>query len=401
MIVPQRATCRPPVFVLVLATLAAVRLTGAASASDAWRVGVVVSSGAGSALGAQQAQLARVSALALADGGVFGAPFEVMLRDDAGDPRRAESLAAELVGEGVLALVCCTSSAASERVALYAERVGVPLLSLDGVATGAGTWALAMRADPRTLLTSMAVDATDAGRFSLALMTPANAFGDAAAAAFERALADTGRNLAVEVRYDPGARVLTPEALLAATRQPGAIVVWGGSDDTALALDGLRRRGWFGQTYVRAEALAPTAWSRLAIGGLASASTANGRDPWGGVSSVLAPVSVAESLPLEHPNRGAALAALARIEAAVGPMSPLRRAELAVLDDALQLLHRAFEQVAALGMGAGLDDARVRQAVLDAVLSAPAQPLAAGTYQARTGDARLARWQGLVPVSTR
>lgn len=400
MIAERTATRRQPSLALVLVAVLVVALTGAASAVDVWRIGVVVSSSAGSALGAQQAQLARVSALALADGGVFGAPFEVLLRDDGGDPRRAEALATELVAEGALALVCCTTVAASERVALLAERVGVPLLALDG-ATAAGTWTYAMRADARTQLTAMAVDAGDAGRFSLALMAPDNAFGDAAAAAFERAMADTARTVAVEVRYDAGARVLTPEALLAATRQPGAIVIWGGSDDTALALDGLRRRGWFGQTYVRPEALAATAWSRLAIGGLAAASTPSGSDPWGGVSSVLAPVSMAESLPLEHPNRAAALASLGRIEAAVGAVPPLRRAELAVVDDALQLLHHAFEQVAALGLGAGLDAARVRQAVLDAVASASAKPLAAGTYQARAGDVRLARWQGLVPVSTR
>lgn len=404
----MRRSDRPHDLVRVLAlagallALLTIAVGGAARAApDAWRVGVIVSSSAGSALGAQQAELARVTAQALGRSGVFGVPLVVELRDDAGDPRRAEALALELVAAGVHALVCCTTPQASERVAQLAEREGVALLALDGVPDAAAGWVLALRADARTQLTAVAVDAATLGRSTLAIMTPANAFGDASVEAFERALADAGRSLAAEVRYDPGASVLTPEALLAATSLPGAIVVWGGGADSALALEGLRRRAWLGTAYVRPEALAPTGWSRLAIGSVDPSVPAARSDAWAAVALALAPVSLAEVLLDAHPNREAALAAAQRVELAVGPVSPLRRAELALVDDALVLLQRAFEQVAALGLGATLSDAGLRQAVLDALVSAPPQALAAGTYQARSADARLARWQGLVIASTR
>lgn len=394
-----------------LVTLAALALAcaaaGAASlasaqgaAQPAWSVGVITSSSAGGPLGAEQAREAEFTAAALARQGVFGAPFTVDVRDDAGDTRRAEALAHDLIDAGALVLVCCTTASASERVSALAEASGVVLLSLDG-ASEDGHWTFPMRPDVRTQLTAAAVFAAERGETSLALMTLDNAFGDEAADAFERALSDAGRHAAGTVRYPPTATVLTPEALWAATRVPSAVMVWGLQHDTRLALDGLRRRGWLGPVHVRPEAVPAGVWSRFEVTTAGPTSPPTDGDVWWQVRSATAPVSVATLLPPEHPNREAALAALDRLTAAGVRIDAVTLASVARVGDALVLAQRSFEQVAALGLPAGLPVATVRQAVLDALVSAPPQSLAAGTYEARSSDARFARWQGLVVLTTR
>ena len=374
--------------------------TAQGATASSWRVGVITSASAGSALGPLQARVAERAAATYASTGIFGAPLVVDVRDDGGDPRRARDLAQALIDEGALALVCCSSPAASERVSAVAEAAGVVLLGLDGVAPGPASWTLALRADARTQLTAVAVHVAEEGKSSMALMTLDNAFGDAAAEAFERALADAGRQAVGTVRYAPSATVLTPEALWAATREPGAIVVWGLTADTDRALSGLRARGWFGAAYVRAETVPAATWQRFALASDTPSAPPVAGDPWWQVRSAVAPVSVVDLLPDGHPNRPAAQAARGRIDALGQRLSPQDVASLALVDDALALVVEAFEQVAALGLPPGLPVSSVRQAVLDALLSAPPRALAAGTYAARAADARFARWQGLVVVGT-
>jgi ABC-type branched-subunit amino acid transport system substrate-binding protein len=369
--------------------------------SSPWRVGVIASASAGSAIGALQARVAERFAEAYARVGVFGTPLVVDVRDDAGDPRRAEALALALIDDGVLALVCCSSPAASERVSAVAEAAGVVLLGLDGATGGGHVWTLPLRADARTQMTAAAVHLAEEGKSAMALMTLDNAFGDAAADAFERALADAGRVPVGTVRYAPSASVLTPEALWAATREPGAIVVWGLTTDTDRALRGLRARGWFGPAYVRPETIGPATWRRLTASAAGPTAPPTDGDPWWQVRSAVSPITVVETLPADHPNLEAARAALARIDGLGVRLDPSDVGALALVDDALMLLQRAFEEVAALALPPGLPVSSVRQAVLDALVSAPSRPLAAGTYHARSGDPRLARWQGLVVVMTR
>ena len=398
----RSSLCTLTTAVVLLASLASAQTARQdATTTPEWSVGVIVSQSAGSSLGAQQARAAEIAAAALARGGVYGAPFLVDVRDDAGDPRRAAAIARELIDQGALALVCCSAPAASERVSAVAEELGVVLLGLDGGSGEPGVWTLPLRPSTRTQLTALAVHAANAGKSGLALMTLDNAFGDDAAEAFERALADAGRQPLGTVRYPPSASVLTPEALWAATRAPGAVVVWGLQADSALALEGLRRRGWFGPAYVRPETIPTGTWGRVSVSRDPPSAPPAASDIWWQVRSAAAPVSVAALLPPDHPNREQALAARERLEAAGVRVDPAALANVALVDDALVLLQRAFETVAALALPPSLPVSSQRQAVLDALVSAPAQPLAAGTYDARSGDGRFARWQGLVVVTVR
>ncbi len=359
-----------------------------------WTVGVIVSrTGPAAASGTLQAHAAERFADTLGRSGVFGTPIRIDVRDDAGDPARAASLATELANAGAAVVVCCTTAAATARVGAVLESAGVPFVALTDLDLTHTTWTFGLAPSDRTRVTAIAVDAAGEGKVSLALMTLATPFGDAAVDAFERALADAGRTIAGEARYPADAPVLTPEALWIATRQPGAVVVWGLPLDLPRAIDALRRRGYEGLVYARPDALPVAQMVRARIAG----APLHGDDLWTGVRAPFAPAVLAGRLPIDHPNHAAVAAFVGRTLAGnPTAASAAERAVLALIDDALVWLLAAKEQVAALG----LDDdvATRRQALRDALIGLPPLPLAAGTYDATDGDRRAARWQGLVVV---
>jgi ABC-type branched-subunit amino acid transport system substrate-binding protein len=288
---------------LLLALLPFALLAGARAQTQPWTVGVVVSSsGTYADVGRPQAFAAERTAAALTLRGVFGTPLRVEVRDDGGDPRRAEALANELAEAGAVAVLCCTTPAATARVAEALHARLTPHLALAETDLAGRFWSFALVPDDRARLTAIAVDATRLGKVSLALMTLDTPYGAASEAALVQALADTGRSLAGETRYPADATVLTPEALWVATREPGAVVVWGLAGDLPVALDALSRRGYVGPVYARAAALPPFALRRL---GAAGAPMRDANDLWAGVRSAVAPAVLAGRLPPEHPHAAA------------------------------------------------------------------------------------------------
>jgi ABC-type branched-subunit amino acid transport system substrate-binding protein len=376
----------------LLFAIGVVATTAAAAQPTPWTVGVVVSrTGPATATGTLQAHAAERFADTLGRRGVFGTPIDVHVRDDAGDPARAATLALELVDAGAVAVVCCTTPQATARVATALESAGVPLLALTALDPSGGAWTFALAPSDRTRLTAIAVDAATEGKVSLALMTLSTAFGDAALGAFERALSDTGRSAAGEARYPADAPVLTPEALWIATRQPGAVVVWGLPTDLPRALDALRRRGYDGLVYARPEAIPTAQLERVRLDDV----PIRGADPWTGLRTPLPPAALGELLPVTHPNHDAATDFFARTLGGDPRRSTaFERGVLATVDDALVWLLAAQEQVAALGLDDGV--ATRRQALRDALIGLPPMALAAGVYDASDGDRQAARWQGLV-----
>jgi hypothetical protein len=365
-----------------------------------WRVDVIVSATGSGPTGQRQALAADRAGLAARAEGVYGQGVTVALHDDGGDPRTAETLARSAIEAGSLVLVCCTTPAATDRVAALAEREGIILLALDAARAGEATWTLQLAPTARTQMTAIAVHAANEGKAALALMTVDTPFGASAEDSFERALSDTGRGAAGTLRYRTDANVLTPEGLWIATREPGSVIVWGLANDTALALDGLRRRGYLGPIYVRPEVVPTALWSR-ARRHEPSASTLvpSPAAPWLGVRVAVPPVALLEELPADSPHAPAVAAFVRRILGGAVALYPAPElADLALVDDALQLSLHAFQDVAAIGLPATSSATTWRLAIRDALLSAPPRALAAGTYAPRDGDSRAARWDGLVVV---
>jgi hypothetical protein len=369
-----------------------------AQAVPRWHLTIIVSATGGGPLGQRHAFAADRAASALRRDGLYGQGVRVDVLDDGGDPRRAETLARDAVADGTLALVCCTIPAAADRVTRVAEEGGTLLVALDGARPAAASWVLQLAPTLRTQMTAVAVHAAAEGKASLGLVTLDDAFGTAAEEAFVAALSDTGRSWAGVARYGPAAAVLTPEALWMATREPGSVIAWGFARDTRLAVDALRRRGYYGPLYVRPEALPSEAWGSLALHDAAARPIVpHADDPWHGVRIPVAPAALLAALPPEHPSASAVASFLSRVLA--GDPAGLSRAEvvdLALLDDAVQLVRRAFEATAGLGLPTGSSVVTLRSAVHDVLLSATPVHLAAGAYAPRTGQSAAARWDGLV-----
>lgn len=372
-----------------LALALALLLASGAVLADALRVGVVTSQlGSAAFQGEAQARAARAYAASLrARGGVFGTPIELLLRDDAGDPARALELARGLVEEeAVHALVCCTTRPAAERVAAYAESARVPLLSPAALREGPEAhWAFSLAPTAEVELAAIAGRIAREGGDSAALMSLQNAFGRTALEALEAALAGRGLALAGEARYPPDRAPLTPEALWVATRQPGAVVVWGLPADSRRAVDALRARGWDGPLYAAAALLDP-------LGG--------GIDLYAfeGVRFALPPAALGPALPPDHPSYRPALDYLAHMRAVYGAADEWPHG--ASVYDALELVRLAAEQL--LGYGIPLDDVRVvRQALWDALIGLSEVAGAAGAYDPRAGERSAALPSGLALVGAR
>lgn len=373
---------------LVLTCLAAA-LPQAATAQTAtpapYRVTVIVSDvGADADRGRLERRVADAwTARQRGRGGIFGRPLLIDVVSDGGTPAGALRRAEEALAAGAHALVCCTSEAASLRVADLAGQARTPLLAPAGaLPEGGPTWAFALEPDDATTLRATVRDAYARGLLQLGLATLEGPFGDAVRARLDGFLAAPGLEVVGDVRYPPDATVLTPEALQLAVHQPDAVLLWGLRRDGLLALDGLRARGWTGPVYLR-----PAAWGADA-GGLPGADA-------GDVRLLASPASLPEALSADDP----ALPWIAEARAlGAGRLEsrPLR-ADGARMHDALTLLALAFEQVETYGIDVAVD-AVTRSALRDALLGLPPRQLAAGGYDLQDGDPRSATPDGLRAV---
>lgn len=366
----------------MLGLLALLALTAWAAAGP-YSVGVIVSkAGTAQAAGDAQALAAVAYASRLrAHGGIFGQPLDLHLVDDAGDPRQAVTAARALIDEGALALVCCTTASASDQVARLAHSAGVVLLApsvLEGVAT-TPYWSFSLAARDQDVLAAEVADAHTHAIGSLAMMTLDNTFGEAALNQLEALTKVAGVSFVGQARYPPDAQALTAEGLWIATRQPGAVVVWGLKGDLLKAVDGLRRRGYRGPIYARSALLEAVA------GGLDLTRLQ-------GVRFAVAPVTVADGLAPGAPCATAARTAAARLREVYGGVVDVSAA--APVYDALDLLRQAFEQVAALPLPPG-GIADQRQVLRDSLVGLPPTCGAGGLYDLREGQRAALQPKGL------
>jgi len=355
----------------------------AAGAASPYRVGVIVSKeGTAHSAGDAQALAAIAYAARLrAGGGIFGTNMDVQVVDDAGDPAQALSAARDLAAGGVDALVCCTVPASAQRVAAWAETAGVVMLSPAGLEGLSATpyWAFSLAPRDQDALAAVVADIQAQGAGSLAVMTLDNSFGDQAVADVRALAKIAGVSFAGEARYAPGSSDLTPEGLWIATRQPDAVIVWGLKSDLVPAVRGLRRRGYQGPIYAR------TALLRTVVGGLDLAALT-------GVRFAVPPVVVADGLAPGAPCADAARTAASRLQEVYGGVIDLQPA--APVYDALDLLRRAFEQVAALRLPDG-DLSSRRQAVRDSLVALPPTCGANGRYDLQEGQRAAEQPSGL------
>src|SRR5690606_8309926 len=119
------------------------------------------------------------------------------------------------------------------------------------------SWSFAPSPSASDAQAAVVADAIAQGRASVAPMAPEDAFGDDLTDTLASLLGYAGMRLAHVERFAPGATELRPEALLVATKQPGAVAVWASGPDTEVAVRALRARGYEGLVYARSALAAP------------------------------------------------------------------------------------------------------------------------------------------------
>lgn len=292
--------------------------------------------------------------------------------------------AEEAVRDGAHLIVCCRDAETSRQVASQTAEWGVPLLSLHptSVRSAAG-WHVAVGTEAAEELRAIIGDAYARGARTFGMMMPAGPEGDALLARLPGYFGAPGMTLATPARYEPGASVLTPEALWVATRLPDVVIAWGDGADPLTALWGLRDRGWRGPVYLPSAVL-PSLADRPAP------PTTTGE-----VRTMAPPSSVWTFLPRSDPSYDAVLTARAWGAGRLASNGAL--ADGARLHDALRLLDEALAPwTSAAWTGVSLDE--VRLALADALTSLPALDLATGRYDPDPRIPAAGRAAGLRPV---
>ena len=185
--------------------------------------------------------------------GLYGIPVSITIVDDHSDSRRAASLAEELFrDQEVHMLVCCHDPASTRAVANIAARgvISLAFAAIPDIAATSRAWMVSLSPDEQRIVQRIVLDIAAQGGQSLALMASQSPMGDDAAAALAQLLVPGGVRLVSTQRYPRDIAVLTPEALLVATQQPSAVLVWDDAETSLRALDALRRRGYSGAVYV-------------------------------------------------------------------------------------------------------------------------------------------------------
>ena len=311
-----------------------------------------------------------------AGGGVFGLRVEVRVADDAGSPARAIEATRELVDAGALLIVCCTTPAATAEVSMVAEELGVLHLALSSSASnsfeapGDQYWSFGLWPSETDQLSALVADALTAGRGSAALMTSEDEFGEETLRTLESLLGYAGIQLSRVERYPVGVDELRPEALLIASEQPGAVVVWGTGPDTEVAVSALRARGYEGIVYARSLLVATGPGRRLP-----AATFEDVRFP-------LPPAYVGVAPPT-HACASEITSVLERIEQLYGGVSDLPAAAIVV--DALDLVAAALEQLFLLQIPPDASVPVVRQALRDAAVGLAPRCAASGLLDLQEG----------------
>ena len=341
-------------------------------------VGVITSlTGEARGAGASQALAAQGwEDAAEAGDGVFGLRVEVRVVDDAGSPTRAAEATRELVDAGALVIVCCTTPAATAEVSTIAEELGVLHLALSSSAGNSFEapadqyWSFGLWPSETDQLSALVADALSAGRGSAALMTSDDEFGEETLRTLESLLGYAGMRLNRVERYAVGTRELRPEALLIASEQPGAVVVWGTGPDTEVAVHALRARGYEGIVYARSLLVATGPGRRLP-----AATFEDVRFPL--------PPAYAGMAPSTHACASEITSVLERIEQLYGGVSDLSAAAIVV--DALDIVAAAFEQLFLLQIPPDAAVPVVRQALRDAAVGLAPHCAASGLLDLQEG----------------
>jgi branched-chain amino acid transport system substrate-binding protein len=335
--------------------------------AQTYKIGVILSqTGQASQTGIMQAKALDVLEAQLRQSR-FGKMIELVIRDDASLPantlREARSLVEE---ENVLALVCCTLETQNNAISDYVQNQNIITIALSTLENSSNDWLFTVKPNTQRYLQSIILHLSRRGQQSIGVMTLENGYGDTVQNALTLLIAPGGMQLSVMQRYRPDVTVLTPEALWVATRQPSSVLVWGLQQDSTLAYNALRKRGYENNVILNPALLdgstVPTFYNDAVFP----------------VPAVMVP-----TLPDTQPNYLESFRFVTAMSTNYGPNQIGFQGAYAY--DAVMLLQAALEQ--ALTFGIPTDNvASLRYALRDALIGMPAFKGAAAVYDYSDSD---------------
>jgi branched-chain amino acid transport system substrate-binding protein len=333
--------------------------------AQSYKIGVILSqTGQASQVGGMQAKALDVLEAQLRQS-VFGKNIELVIRDNASLPantlREARSLVEE---ENVLALVCCTLESQSKAISDYVQAQNLLTISMSDIPNN--DWLFTVKPDTQRYLQSIILQLSRKGQQSLGVMTLDSALGDTLQNALNLLITPGGMQLAVMQRYRPDVTVLTPEALWVATRQPSSVLVWGLPQDSSVAYNALRKRGYENNVIL----------NPALLDGITIPTFYN--DALFPVPAVMVP-----TLPETQPNYLESFRFVTAMSTNYGPNRVGYQG--AYVYDAVMLVEGALEQALTFGIPAE-DTANLRYALRDALIGMPSYKGAAAVYDYSDSD---------------
>jgi branched-chain amino acid transport system substrate-binding protein len=337
-----------------------------AAYAQPYKIGVILSqTGQASQVGLGQARALDVLERQLRQS-IFGKNIQLIIRDDASLPANTLREAQNLVeNENVIALVCCSLENLSKAISDYVQREAIVTVAMSDIPQN--DWLFTVKPNTQRYLQSVILQLSRKGQQSLGVMTLDNAFGDSVQNALDMLITPGGMQLAVVQRYRPNVTVLTPEALWVATRQPSSILVWGLPQDSLLAYNALRKRG-----FERDVILNPALLESVSVPTL-----------YNDAVFPLPAVSVAQTLPDTQPNYLEAFRFATAMATNYGANRVTYQAAYAY--DAVTLLEAALEQALTFGIPMN-DTTNLRLALRDALIGMPSYKGAAAVYDYKDSD---------------
>jgi branched-chain amino acid transport system substrate-binding protein len=329
-----------------------------------YKIGVILSqTGQASQVGGMQAKALDVLESQLRQS-VFGKTIELVIRDDASLPANTLREAQTLVEtENVLALVCCTLEAQSKAINDYVQTQSILTIAISDISSDtspSNDWLFTVKPDTQRYLQSIILQLSRKSQSSIGVMTLDNGYGDTVQNALNLLITPGGMQLAAIERYRPDVTVLTPEALWVATRQPSSILVWGLQQDTTVAYNALRKRG-----FERDVILNPALLDGVTIPAVYNDAV------------FPVPAVMVETLAETQPNYLESFRFVTAMSTNYGPNRVSFQGAYAY--DAVMLVESALEQALTFGIPSD-DTANLRFALRDALIGMPAYKGAAAVY---------------------
>jgi len=171
----------------------------------------------------------------------------LMPRDDGGTTSGVAAAASRAVAEGAEIILGPIFAQSVSIVGPIARQQGVPVIAFSSDRSVAGQGVYLLSFQPEDEVRRIVTYAARHGHTQFAAMVPQNAYGEKAAAAFQRAAADAGARVTSVQSFPPRPEdVAAPAAAVAATRPDAVLIAQGGvvlrSIAPTLALNGATNR---------------------------------------------------------------------------------------------------------------------------------------------------------------